>query len=299
MKNRDRNFNVSIIVPTYNRSNLLKSTLDSLVSIKEIDQIIVVNDFPGSQINYKNHKVEIINNSVNLGESGAVNKGYLEVKNNYFSVVSDDDPQPRDWLCRILNKVKNTPGYIAYYPSINLVENGKVVKHYKANKFSKKNFYSTLQSYCLAGVVINKSLIPQTFFNLRPEGVEYPNDLIQWLNLSNFGDFIEVDESIANWNIHSEQYSNRLGPKLKSELYLHNLNDWKNKNYLPQISSFEAAILLRSLQFYGFMVLLKPAILWRHLSYSLRNSENCLLFICMVPLIFFKLIYRKVVAWRK
>ena len=240
---------ISVIVPTYKRPEKLLETLNSLVILPEITEIIVINDSPEIPITFQNLKVKVLANPHNLGESAAINKGFNNFSNRYFAIISDDDPQTQDWLPNIVKALREHSGYVAYYPSTRIINKVNVEKTIIAKKFKRVVFLKTLKAYCLAGVVIDKNKLPPNFSKLRQEGVIFPNDLIQWLELSKFGDFFAVPNSFANWVSHSSQLTNTIEVSKKSYTFLVNLMNWSQENQSKLSPALEAAIFLRSLQF--------------------------------------------------
>ena len=87
---------VSIITPTYNRRNLLKRTLDSLVnqSYKNIE-ILVINDCGVNAedvVNeFKDNRIRYFQNDKNVGLAATRNVGLENMRGDYFCLCDDDD----------------------------------------------------------------------------------------------------------------------------------------------------------------------------------------------------------------
>ena len=71
---------LSIIIPAYNEENKIKDTLNSIKDIKEINEIIVVDD--GSSDNtsklakeVESEKITVITQEKNMGKGYALNNG--------------------------------------------------------------------------------------------------------------------------------------------------------------------------------------------------------------------------------
>lgn len=96
MMNRDQN--ISVIIPSYNRNDLLVQVLPSYLSQKNLSEIIIVDD--GSSIpildtlsfnGYSyNNKIKIIRNLRNMGSCSARNTGILAATSNYIFFGEDD-----------------------------------------------------------------------------------------------------------------------------------------------------------------------------------------------------------------
>lgn len=88
---------LSIAVPTYNRHDLLKQTLDSITAQGFEDfEVIVGNDYTAElltceQLGISDHRIRIINHPRNLREVGNMNALLAEAKGRYFTWLFDDD----------------------------------------------------------------------------------------------------------------------------------------------------------------------------------------------------------------
>ena len=91
---------VSVIIPTYNRANLLPRAVRSVLSQTYLDyEIIVVDDCstdstPEVVAAWKDERVRYISHSVNRRQSGALNTGIENARGEYVAFLDDDD----EWL---------------------------------------------------------------------------------------------------------------------------------------------------------------------------------------------------------
>ena len=74
---------ISIIIPAYNEENKIKDTLESIKDIKEIDEIIVVDDGSSDKTSevaksVKSDKINVITQNQNRGKGYALNNGLKE-----------------------------------------------------------------------------------------------------------------------------------------------------------------------------------------------------------------------------
>jgi glycosyltransferase involved in cell wall biosynthesis len=240
---------VTICIPTFNRHAELLTTIKSLLIYDDLAKIIVVNDGGAIPVGLPS-SVTVLNSIVNTGESAAVNIGWKNCDTQYFTVVSDDDPQPVNWLRPLIDATILRPDAIAFYPSTYMVEKNRSRISLFAKPYNKKNFQNLLRSPCLSGVVINaKKLQNLQVADLRDETIFYPNDLIQWLNLSLLGDFFGVPESNAYWWVHEKQISRLLPLNDKALLYWQNVSKWVETNPTSKSLSFRLLICyLRAVQ---------------------------------------------------
>lgn len=87
---------VSVITPTFNRRNLLKRTLNSLVnqSYKNIE-ILVINDC-GEDVqdvveSFNDNRIKYFQNEINSGLAFSRNVGLKNLKGSFFCLCDDDD----------------------------------------------------------------------------------------------------------------------------------------------------------------------------------------------------------------
>jgi glycosyltransferase involved in cell wall biosynthesis len=224
---------VTILVPTFKRESQLKVTLSTLEPYLCYARILVIND-GGDKIDLPNTEIDLINLTENIGEAAVVNLGWKIAQTPFFTVISDDDPQSDDWLLPLLDVAKKAKEVIAIYPSTRVLYEDGRKKEYLAKVYNSKQFVSLLRSPCLSGVVINrKKLLSKGVKELRIDGMLYPNDLIQWLELSKHGEFVGVPSAFGQWHIHNAQLSNKLSGDFKSKQFYENVSLWQREN-LPK-----------------------------------------------------------------
>jgi glycosyltransferase involved in cell wall biosynthesis len=241
---------VTIVIPTKDREEKLHNTLESLEYNCPKAQIIVVNDgspFKNISKFAKFQKVSFIENELQPGEAGAVNTAWQKIKTELVTIISDDDPQGPNWIPELLKAVNDNPTFGVFYPSTIIKEHGKADKVITAKPFNLRTFHKFLKCPCLAGSLLNFRLLRPQVPHLRVPGQTYPNDLVQWLNLSLICDFKAVPKSRANWYVHSEQFSQKMSSMDLSKAYMLNVGTW----YLKEAGRTEMTpmiIYLRSLQ---------------------------------------------------
>lgn len=117
---------VSIVITSYNRANMLKRCIDSLLRLDYPKyEIVIVND--GSTDNtkkmlklYKN-KVHVINHKTNKGTGAGKTSGILAAKNDLVALIDDDCIVHRDWLKVLVeNLIKNMDDKVAAVTTIGI-----------------------------------------------------------------------------------------------------------------------------------------------------------------------------------
>lgn len=98
--------NVSVIIPTYNRANLIKRSIDSILDQTYTDfEIIIVDDGSTDNTNeiieqYTDERIRYIRHKINKGAPGAMNTGIKNSKGDFLSFQGSDDK----WLPEKLQK---------------------------------------------------------------------------------------------------------------------------------------------------------------------------------------------------
>ena len=137
----------SIGVTTYNRKELLKQTLLSLIEQTFNDfEVIVGNDFPDETISaetlgIKDSRVRFINHKRNLGELENMNYLLNTAQGMYFTWQFDDDPCAPDFLQEVYSALTEFNFPICVFTSYLLIY-GTSVHRFKNNDHRRTNLFS-------------------------------------------------------------------------------------------------------------------------------------------------------------
>ncbi len=83
----------SVVIPTYNRPDALKRTVNSILSLdmKDDFEIIIVNDCPGCETgSFGDKRVSVITNEANMGRSRSRNRGAAAGRHPVLFFIDDD-----------------------------------------------------------------------------------------------------------------------------------------------------------------------------------------------------------------
>lgn len=112
----------SIGVTTYNRLQLLKETLDSILNqTYENFEVLIGNDNPERQLSQEmlgidDNRVKIINRKKNLREMGNMNALLKEAEGKYFTWLADDDLYTKNYLQTIKHALDKFHQPICIFP---------------------------------------------------------------------------------------------------------------------------------------------------------------------------------------
>jgi radical SAM protein with 4Fe4S-binding SPASM domain len=112
---------VSVIIPTYNRPDMVKDTIRSILSQTFQDfEIVVVNDCGQeiepiiTELNKDVNKILYVRHSKNRGLAAARNTGIMAARGKYIAYLDDDDIYYPDHFETLVGFLKNSTYKIAY-----------------------------------------------------------------------------------------------------------------------------------------------------------------------------------------
>ena len=124
---------VSVVIPTHNRSALLSRTLRSALRQERVDfEVIVVDeasndDTPALLSALDDHRVRVLRHEIPRGLSAARNHGAEHARGEWLAFLDDDDLWAPDKLFRQMSAARETGRDWAYTGSVN-IENGRIVR---------------------------------------------------------------------------------------------------------------------------------------------------------------------------
>jgi glycosyltransferase involved in cell wall biosynthesis len=267
---------ISVVIPSFNRPEILRETIESVLHQSKVDQIIVVDDFskePYSNLGYlKDEKIILIMNSSNLGESTSVNIGLSKVKNDYAMVLSDDDPQFHDFFDDLLLFVEANPNYGVYVPSYSTgASHQELNRTVIAEQYDSTDIIGLLICPAGPGALLNMKRILNR--QIRDDNKNTPSDLIQWMNLALVVDFKAVPNVFAFWRTSEYQGSNKLFTNTGLNEYAVNILAWLRENPINHPERTYLSLCLRLAQIHKQISHDRESLL-RYFLIVLRAAKN-------------------------
>jgi len=231
---------IAILIPSHNRNLILNHTLSSILEAKEVCsknnyqvEITIIDDSSVDPIE-EYPSVKLIRSDKPLGESEAVNLGWRETDARYVVVVSDDDPQPRDWLLKLILRATQNPGYGVYYPStLEVTHDGAILKVNRAKAYDRNTFQRLLRCPVLAGALIDREKL-SGLMKISPRiNVAFPSDLIQWLRFSQQTDFFPCPEVYSHWVRSEIQNTNYYTSNIAASAFVESTIEWAKNEVIP------------------------------------------------------------------
>ena len=221
---------VSIIIPTYNRADLLPRTIGSVLNQTFRNfELIVVDD--GSTDNTrevvkkfeeKDLRVKYIWQENSGGPAKPKNTGIKVAKGKFIAFLDDDD----EWLPEKLEKqiklFRNTSNNLAFVGCNILVieeEKNKIIKRVKMSNYSKGVFFKKLLEgnfiFTSSSVLIKKEVLDKVgFFDTN---LKYADDWDLWVRVSEHFSFSFVPEYLLKYYLHQKGITINLNPAKEAE----------------------------------------------------------------------------------
>lgn len=125
--------NVSVVVPTRNRSALLAKTLRSVLRQQDVElEVIVVDEASTDDTSavlsrFRDAHIRVVRHEMPLGVSAARNRGAAEARGEWLAFVDDDDLWAPDKIARQLHAAQTGGCDWAYAGSVNITDHGHIV----------------------------------------------------------------------------------------------------------------------------------------------------------------------------
>lgn len=196
---------VTVIIPTYNRSKLVAQAVESVLKQSFVDfELIVIDDgsnddtadvikaIPDKRIKYLHQKKRGISSARNIGIKHSTSK--------YISFLDSDDLYPPEYLKVMLEALKEKPGYgLAYSLYQNTYPDGTSQKGFQQDRYLSghltANYFRKAPAILPSVVLVKKSEIKkQLYFD---ENIDIAEDLDFFLRVSTETKFVCVPQAVV------------------------------------------------------------------------------------------------------
>ena len=250
--------NISVVIPSYNRREFLKRSIDSVINqTKKPLEIIVVDDgsTDGTETMIKSDYdfVKFIKQK-NKGVSAARNIGIKVSIGEWICFLDSDDEWKKDKLEKQINAMKSNPGYKFFHSNEIWIKNGLRINQKKKHKKYGGDIFDKCLDMCRispSSVMIDKTVFDEVGnFN---EDLVVCEDYELWLRICDKYRVFFIDEPlIIKYGGHQGQLSYSIESienhriKALEYLILENLNR-KNKRHAIQMLLSKLNIYLKGL----------------------------------------------------
>ena len=207
---------ISVIIPTYNRCDLLKRAINSVIKQTITPKEIIIVDNGSTDQTYQ--MVSSLFPEINYfiekkrGVSAARNKGILESKSKWIAFLDSDDAwKPTKLEKQMEYSVFNQDKYRIIHTDENWYRNKKFLNQLKKHKKSGGNiFKNSLQLCCISpsSVVLKKQIFDD--YGLFDENLEVCEDYDMWIRITSKEEVGFLDSPLVlKYGGHSDQLSKK------------------------------------------------------------------------------------------
>lgn len=260
----------SVVIPLYNKQELIKKTLDSLLAQTFEDfEVVVVNDGSSDnsvaviEENFSDTRIRIINQQ-NTGVATARNRGIKEAKGEYIAFLDADDEWKSDYLATQYSLIQKYPDTSVFATNYEFKDHKGEITPTIINNLHLKGEDGIIDNYFeiastshpplwTSAVVAKKSALED--INGFPIGIKSGEDILTWAKLVINGKPAYSKKVMSVYNLgEGYDYSN-LPPRRQDEgdpvgkefkkLYKENPTVPGLRNYLSLWHKMRASVAIR------------------------------------------------------
>lgn len=234
---------ISIIIPAYDRADLLKLTLESIFKQEKIHyEVIVIDDNSNTDEIFnicKNFKVRYYKNENNSGAQVSRNKGVELSEFDYIAFLDSDDLWDNtNKLFEQYKILKSNNNISVVFTSLKYIDiNGNNIKKDTQNLSNydlNNKFPQIILKKDIIGTYSSVMIRKKDFIKCGKCNVNLParQDWDLWIRLSKIGNAYLLSDIYTLYRIHDNQISSGIKRKLDgfSQLLLNHKNYFFNKN---------------------------------------------------------------------
>ena len=194
---------VSIIIPTKNRPQLLNRAINSIINQTYQNwELLIINDSESEVlINFSDSRIQLAKNSNKPGANGARNTGINLATGRYIAYLDDDDTWEPGKLLKQVKIIELQNAILCY--------TGKKIIYQKNNKSQIKYSYNSTKLFPQLGlqfhnyigttstVMIKSSILKEEV--KFDENIQSLQDFDLFLRLAELGSFVGIPEFLVNY----------------------------------------------------------------------------------------------------
>jgi glycosyltransferase involved in cell wall biosynthesis len=236
---------ISVLMPINNLSNYTKTSIDSILnqSFKNLELIIIIdgnfnliNNFLNKYYDdyIKSSKINIINNSQNLGITKSLNIGISHCSGKYIARNDSDDISHPNRLQNQFNLILSNNNFKIIVSFFNIIDkSGMLIRLKKIRNLKKYNLFNYLNPIAHSSVLFEKKFIQD--LNCYNENMHTSQDFELWSKafLKNSDSIGVAKKALVDIRVHknSISYNNSLKQKTNSVLICMR-NRYPNKEHI-------------------------------------------------------------------
>ncbi|MHA1583973.1 MAG: glycosyltransferase family 2 protein [Promethearchaeota archaeon] len=217
---------VSVIIPTFNRANLLKRVINSVLSqtYEKLELIIINDDSTDNTENiiktFHDNRIKYLKNSRNRGPQFSRNRGIYLAEGEYINFLDDDDEFYRYKIEKQINQFINSHNNKIGVITCDLFYISSISKKLQKNRLKGNIHSNLLKNYCVYGtapMLIRKKSLKGIYFD---QSLESNQEYDLMLQLSKNFEFDFLPEPLVNYYNSDNQISMNFKKKIQGTNYI-------------------------------------------------------------------------------
>jgi glycosyltransferase involved in cell wall biosynthesis len=226
---------VSVIIPTHNRAEFLRSAITSVLKQTFQDfEIIIIDDASKDHTrevitNFNDTRIKVIHNQVSKGAAGSRNIGIMNTDCEYIAFLDDDDEWLQEKLkiqtCLLDNSAQEIGGVCTGCFTIEKAS-GRVlsIDNPEMKDIYKGNFITT------SSILLRRKCFKKC--GLFDENMPTSSDYDMWIRISKNFSFKVVKKALVNYYVHENSLTLNNEKKIKGlEILFRKHDDLFKKDY--------------------------------------------------------------------
>jgi len=207
---------VSIVTTSLNQARFLEQTIRSVLEQKypNLEYIIIDGGSTDGSIDIikkYEKRIHFWLSEKDSGQAHAINKGLRMISGDIWSFLGSDDTYEPQALQKIVNAFQKNPAAAVIYGNCNFIdEDGLVTRVKKPGPYIRKKMLRS-NYLCQPATFVTIAKLHQ--YGFLDETLRFSMDYEYWLRFDKRESFVYIDESIANYRLHSS--SKTMGSTLK------------------------------------------------------------------------------------
>jgi len=227
---------VTIVIPTFNHSEYLIESIDSVLSQTYPNvELIVLDDGStdntidllkkyGDRIYWQSHK--------NMGQANTLNKGWSIAKGEILGYLSADDVLKPDAVKNSIDYLNQHPDVVVCYCDFDLIDpNSKIIRKVNAPEYDYKDMLTKLICPPGPGTFFRKSVFKH-LGGWNTSLKRFP-DYEYWLRVGLLGKFGHLSENLAAFRVHENSQSFSKVDYDRAEEVVRVIEDYFELNVIP------------------------------------------------------------------
>jgi glycosyltransferase involved in cell wall biosynthesis len=225
---------ISVIIPTHNRAEFLRSAITSVLNQTFQDfEIVIIDDASKDHTReviaaFNDARIKVIHSQVSKGDAGARNIGIMNSNCEYIAFLDDDDewlPEKLKIQTYLLDNSLPEVGsvYTGYFTIQKASRRVLSVSNPEMKDFSKGNYITT------SSILLRRECFENC--GLFDESMPTSSDCDMWIRISNKYSFKFIKDPLVNYFIHENRLTfNYEKMIIGREIFLKKHEDFFKKN---------------------------------------------------------------------